>query len=71
MRINDAWVVAGRNPLVGTVAGDTPATLVIIRRGIPRLIDQLAEHSLLLALRDKKKEIDTDIVTEAIDEVEP
>jgi type II secretory pathway predicted ATPase ExeA len=40
-------------------------------RGIPRLVDRLAEHSLLLALRDKKKEIDAEIVTEAIDEVEP
>ena len=40
-------------------------------RGIPRLIDRVAEHSLLIALRDKKKEIDSEIVTEAIEEVEP
>ncbi len=40
-------------------------------RGIPRLIDRLAEQSLLLALRDNKKEIDAELVTEAIDEVEP
>lgn len=40
-------------------------------RGIPRLIDRVAEHSLLLALREKKKEIDSDLVTSAVDEVEP
>ena len=40
-------------------------------RGIPRLIDRVAEHSLLTALREKKKEIDCDIVTEAVEEVEP
>ena len=40
-------------------------------RGIPRLIDRVAEHSLLLALKEKKKEIDTELVTSAVDEVEP
>jgi type II secretory pathway predicted ATPase ExeA len=40
-------------------------------RGVPRLIDRIAEHSLLIALKGKRKEIDTEIVTEAIDEVEP
>ena len=40
-------------------------------RGIPRLIDRVAEHSLLIALREKKKEIDCDMVTEAVEEVEP
>lgn len=40
-------------------------------RGIPRLVDRLAEHCLLLALRAKRKEIDSDLVTEAIDEVDP
>jgi type II secretory pathway predicted ATPase ExeA len=40
-------------------------------RGVPRLIDRLAEHSLLIALRDKKNEISSDILTEALDEVEP
>jgi len=40
-------------------------------RGIPRLIDCLAEHSLLIAMETKKKEINADIVIEAIDEVEP
>ena len=40
-------------------------------RGIPRIIDRIAEHSLLLALKEKKKEIDAEVITEAIDEVEP
>jgi type II secretory pathway predicted ATPase ExeA len=40
-------------------------------RGIPRIIDRIAEHSLLLALKGKKKEIDAEVITEAIDEVEP
>jgi len=40
-------------------------------RGIPRLVDRLAEHSMLVALRGKRNEIDADIVTEAIDEVDP
>lgn len=40
-------------------------------RGIPRLIDRVAEHSLLIAMRQKKTEIDADTVTEAIDEVDP
>ena len=39
-------------------------------RGIPRLIDRIAEHSLLLALKNKVKEINAEIVTEAVDEVE-
>jgi type II secretory pathway predicted ATPase ExeA len=40
-------------------------------RGIPRLIDRVAEHSLLIAVRDKKKEVDCDMVTEAVEEVDP
>jgi type II secretory pathway predicted ATPase ExeA len=40
-------------------------------RGIPRLIDRVAEHCLLLALQANKKDIDADTVTEAIDEVDP
>jgi type II secretory pathway predicted ATPase ExeA len=40
-------------------------------RGIPRLIDRLGEHALLSALGEKKKEIDAETVTHAIDEVEP
>jgi type II secretory pathway predicted ATPase ExeA len=40
-------------------------------RGIPRLVDRLAEHCLLLALKAKKAEIDAELVTEAVDEVQP
>lgn len=40
-------------------------------RGLPRLIDRVAEHSLLIALKHKAKEIDTEIVTDALDEVDP
>jgi len=40
-------------------------------RGIPRIVDRLAEHSMLIALRTKRNEIDAEIVTEAIDEVDP
>lgn len=40
-------------------------------RGIPRLVDRLAEHCLLIALRSKRTEIDAEVVTEAIDEVDP
>jgi len=40
-------------------------------RGIPRLIDRIAEHSLLIALDQKRKEVDAEIVTAAIDEVDP
>lgn len=40
-------------------------------RGIPRLVDRLAEHSMLIALRDKRSDIDADVVTSAIDEVDP
>jgi type II secretory pathway predicted ATPase ExeA len=46
-------------------------SIVKASRGVPRLIDRIAEHSLLIALKGKRKEIDTEIVTEAIDEVEP
>lgn len=40
-------------------------------RGIPRLVDRMAEHCLLIALRSKRTEIDAEVVTEAIDEVDP
>jgi general secretion pathway protein A len=40
-------------------------------RGVPRLIDRVAEHGLLIALKRKAKEIDAEIVTEAIEEVDP
>ena len=40
-------------------------------RGLPRLIDRMAEHSLLIAMKQKAKEIDAEIVTDAIEEVDP
>jgi type II secretory pathway predicted ATPase ExeA len=40
-------------------------------RGIPRLIDRIAEQSLLFALKAKRKEVDAEMVAEAVDEVEP
>jgi general secretion pathway protein A len=49
---------------------DATEAIAKASRGIPRLVDRLAEHSLLIALRDSKKEVDAEIVTEAIDEVE-
>ena len=39
VRINDAWVFEDDNPLVSALASGTPTTLVVIRRGIPRLIE--------------------------------
>jgi type II secretory pathway predicted ATPase ExeA len=49
------------------------ATEAIARaaRGIPRIVDRLAEHCMLVALRSKRNEIDAEIVTQAIDEVDP
>ena len=40
-------------------------------RGIPRMVDRIAEESLLLAMEGKKKEIDAETVMDAIDEVGP
>jgi type II secretory pathway predicted ATPase ExeA len=40
-------------------------------RGIPRLIDRIGEHALLVALKAKRIDIDAEVVTEAIEEVEP
>lgn len=40
-------------------------------RGVPRMVDRIAEHSLLIALGAQKKEVDSEIVTEALDEVDP
>jgi type II secretory pathway predicted ATPase ExeA len=50
---------------------DAVEAIVRASRGVARLVDRIAEHSLLIALKGKKKEIDAEIVTEAIDEVEP
>lgn len=40
-------------------------------RGVPRLIDRIAETALLLAMEAKRKEIDAELVMEAVDEVGP
>ena len=40
-------------------------------RGVPRLIDRIAETSLLLAMEARRKEIDAAIVLNAVDEVCP
>ncbi len=50
---------------------DASEAIARAARGIPRLVDRLAEHCMLLALRGKRTEIDAEIVTEAIDEVDP
>jgi type II secretory pathway predicted ATPase ExeA len=39
-------------------------------RGIPRVVDRLAETSILVALRNKRTEIDADVVVEALEEVD-
>jgi general secretion pathway protein A len=39
-------------------------------RGIPRVVDRLAETSILVALRNKRTEIDGDVVAEALEEVD-
>lgn len=50
---------------------DATEAIAKASRGVPRLIDRIAEHSLLVALKAGKKEIDAEIVTDATDEVEP
>ncbi len=49
---------------------DAAEAIARASRGIPRLIDRIAEHTLLSALRAGRKEIDAEIVTEAVDEVD-
>jgi type II secretory pathway predicted ATPase ExeA len=61
--------LAGRNAKL--FLPDAVEAIARAARGIPRLVDRLAEHSMLIALRGKRTEIDADIVTEAIDEVDP
>lgn len=39
-------------------------------RGIPRVVDRLAEHCLLLALKAKQKDVDAEIVTDAMTEID-
>jgi len=50
---------------------DAVEALFRASRGIPRVLDRLAEHCLLLAMKAKKLDVDADLVTEAVDEVEP
>jgi type II secretory pathway predicted ATPase ExeA len=40
-------------------------------RGVPRIVDRIAETSLILAMEKKRKEIDAELVLDAIDEVNP
>lgn len=44
MRVDDEWVYEGRNTLVPAIADGLPVTLVVVRRGIPRLIELVAEE---------------------------
>jgi protein-disulfide isomerase/type II secretory pathway component PulC len=44
MRVNDEWVYQGRNTLVDEIAAGPSVTLVIVRRGIPRLVELNAER---------------------------
>jgi type II secretory pathway predicted ATPase ExeA len=50
---------------------DAAEAIARAARGVPRLVDRLAEHCLLIALKSKRTEVDAEIVTEAIDEVDP
>jgi predicted DsbA family dithiol-disulfide isomerase len=43
MRVNDAWVFAGDNTLVEAATGPLPATVVVMRRGIPHLLELVTE----------------------------
>jgi general secretion pathway protein A len=45
--------------------------LALGARGLPRLVDRIAEHSLLAALQERKNQIDSAIVNRAIEEVDP
>lgn len=60
---------AGRTALL--FLPDAAEAVAKAARGVPRLIDRVAEHSLLIALKQKAKEIDAEIVTEAVEEVNP
>jgi len=50
---------------------DAVEALAKASRGVPRLIDRVAEQSLLLAMSAHQKEIDAEIVMEAVEEVDP
>lgn len=49
---------------------DAVQAITSAARGVPRLIDRIAEHSLLIALDCKVTEIDAEIVTQANEEME-
>lgn len=49
---------------------DAVEALAKASRGVPRLVDRLAEHCLLKALQAKTKDIDAEIVTQALAEVD-
>lgn len=49
---------------------DAVPALAKASRGIPRLLDRLAEQSLLIAFSKKQKEIDAEIVLQARDELD-
>ena len=50
---------------------DAAEAIVRGSRGIPRLVDRIAEYALLIALHARKKDIDLDTVNNAIEEVDP
>lgn len=61
--------VAGRTAKI--FLPDAVEAIARASRGVPRMIDRIAEHSLLIALGAQKKEVDSEIVTQALDEVDP
>ena len=50
---------------------DAVEALAKAARGVPRLVDRVAEQSLLLAYQAKSKEVDADLVMDAVEEVDP
>jgi type II secretory pathway predicted ATPase ExeA len=74
-REETAQYVSHRLSLAGRTAPlFTPDALEAIHkggRGIFRVIDRIAETALLIALDDEVKEIDSEIITRAIEEVMP
>jgi type II secretory pathway predicted ATPase ExeA len=50
---------------------DALEALAKASRGVPRLIDRLAEHALLLAFQEHHKDVGVQVLNQAIEEVEP
>jgi type II secretory pathway predicted ATPase ExeA len=50
---------------------DALSAVVKASRGIPRLVDRVAEHALILALEAGSKTVDVELVTAALEQVEP